>query len=159
MIYVLILTPNWHKLYFQDLDFFCSAEFPDPKEDPQLFELVRSLMVHGPCQEHMVDGAPCLKNGFCDKGFPKQFQKHSTFEKNFMPRYRRLKKEEGGHTAQVYCRRLGREVELDNRYVVPFNRYLLMKYKVQIIELHICRKLGNCYQEISCRDLAIFPGN
>ena len=81
----------------------------------------------------MLDGAPCLKNGFCEAKYPKKYQRHTTYEKNFMPCYRRLKPEWGGHTAQVYCRRLGREVTLDNSHVVPFNRFLLMKYKVWML--------------------------
>ena len=97
----------------------------------------------------MLDGPPCLKNGFCEAKYPKKYQRHTTYEKNFMPCYRRLKPEWGGHTAQVYCRRLGREVELDNRYVVPFNRHLLMKYKVRHIELHISLK------EIAARKIPV----
>lgn len=49
-----------------------------------------------------------------------------------MPAYRRLSPEEGGKTAKVYCRNLKKEIEVDNSFVVPYNRFLLAKYQAHI---------------------------
>lgn len=116
-----------------DCDRFTTAEFPDPEKDPELYNLCKTHQIHGPCAGFdILEGPPCLKNGKCEHSYPKDFQRHTTFNKNFMPCYRRLKREEGGHEAQVYCRYLRREVTVTNRNVVPYNRYLLAKYKAHI---------------------------
>ena len=98
----------------------------------------------------MLDGAPCLKNGICEAKYPKKYQRHTTYEKNFMPCYRRLAPEWGGHTAQVYCRRLGREVTLGNSHVVPFNRFLLMKYKVRMLRVRKKQGHANFFHGKGC---------
>ena len=58
----------------EELDTLLSADFPDPETDPELFELVKTLMVHTPCgNEHDNPNAPCIVNGTCSKFFPKGF--------------------------------------------------------------------------------------
>ena len=32
------------------VDLFTCAELPNEDEDPELFDLVKSLMIHGPCR-------------------------------------------------------------------------------------------------------------
>ena len=32
------------------VDLFTCAELPNEEEDPELFDLVKSLMIHGPCK-------------------------------------------------------------------------------------------------------------
>ena len=48
------------------------------------------------------------------------------------PSYRRRSPEDGGHVTQVFVRKTGNEVTMDNRHVVPYNPYLLTKYKAHI---------------------------
>ncbi|KAI9106718.1 hypothetical protein K1719_022246 [Acacia pycnantha] len=73
-----------------DVDKLISAEIPDRDVDPDLYELVGSYMVHGPCAT-VVD-----ENGY--------------------PTYRRR------NDKRMVTRK---GVELDNRYVVPYNARLL----------------------------------
>ena len=83
------------------------------------------------CLGFVIDGPPCMKGGRgeCEFNYPKDFQNHTTYNENAMPRYRRRSKANGGNTAKVYCRYKKEEVTIDNRNVVPHNRYLLRKYK------------------------------
>jgi hypothetical protein len=49
-----------------------SAEIPDRSEDPELHNLVCTLMVHGPCGQDKTK-ANCLKDKVCMKKFPKPY--------------------------------------------------------------------------------------
>nr|XP_043612400.1 uncharacterized protein LOC122584252 [Erigeron canadensis] len=55
------------------IDHFISAEIPDENVDPDLYKIVSSLMVHGPCGETNMDAA-CMVDKKCSKNFPKTFQ-------------------------------------------------------------------------------------
>jgi hypothetical protein len=57
------------------IDSFITAEIPDPETDPLGYALVPEHMVHGPCGAINMN-APCMKKGFCSKGYPKDFQEH-----------------------------------------------------------------------------------
>jgi hypothetical protein len=54
-------------------DIFISTEFPDVMSQPDLFELVKTHIVHRPCGPGHYSG--CLNNKKeCSKGFPKSYQ-------------------------------------------------------------------------------------
>lgn len=67
--------------------------------------------------------SPCMHNGRCSKHFPKKFVVNTAIDDDGYPIYRRR---ENGRTIE----REG--IYLDNRYVVPHNRYLLLKYGAHI---------------------------
>ena len=73
-----------------------------------------------------------MKAGICEKHYPKPFQKYSTYQDGFIPLYKRSKPGEGGFTTQTWCRYKNEMVEIDNRNIVPYNRYLLAKYQCHI---------------------------
>ncbi|KAI9113901.1 hypothetical protein K1719_015152 [Acacia pycnantha] len=98
-----------------DVDKLISAEIPDRYEDPELYELVGSYMVHGPCGK-LLRVAPCLKDGRCSKYFPKKYIERIVVDENGYPTYRRR------NDGRMVTRK---GVELDNRYVVPYNARLL----------------------------------
>ncbi|GFH29866.1 helitron_like_N domain-containing protein [Haematococcus lacustris] len=50
----------------EDYDSVICAEIPDPAADPALYETVTHCNLHGPCRADK-----CLKDGKCDKRFPK----------------------------------------------------------------------------------------
>nr|CDJ83291.1 Protein of unknown function DUF889 domain containing protein [Haemonchus contortus] len=75
-------------------------------------------MMHRPCGP-ANPSSPCMVNGQCTKGYPKQFREYTNIEVDGYPDYRRPND--------------GRIVEygnttLDNRSVVPYNRYLALRY-------------------------------
>ena len=52
-----------------DIDQVVCAEIPDKDKDLQLFDTIRSTMIHGPCgvlNPHSV----CMVDGCCKKGYP-----------------------------------------------------------------------------------------
>ncbi|XP_075097192.1 uncharacterized protein LOC107807403 [Nicotiana tabacum] len=79
-------------------------------------------MMHGPCGSARKS-SPCMHNGRCTKHFPKKFVENTTIDEDGYPVYKRR---DNGRTIQK------EGIELDNRYVVPHNRYLLLKYDAHI---------------------------
>jgi hypothetical protein len=49
------------------------AELPDKSTHPELYNIVTSRMLHGPCGAFHPSCA-CMVNGACSKGYPKTFQ-------------------------------------------------------------------------------------
>jgi hypothetical protein len=97
-------------------------------------------MTHGPCGPDYPK-APCMArqtiNGplKCSKRFPKQFCAQTTVGVDGYPEYRRR---DNGRTWVVpNPQRLGQETVCDNRWVVPYNPYLLRKYQAHI-NVEIC---------------------
>ena len=108
----------------EDIDYVIQAQIPDPEIDPELYAAVSNFMLHGPCGPANPK-APCMDKGRCSKGFPKPFQ-----EKTSLPA--------DGHGYPLYARpKNGQRIEkngfiFDNRWVVPFNRFFLLKYQCHI---------------------------
>ncbi|GBP83875.1 hypothetical protein EVAR_65694_1 [Eumeta japonica] len=50
------------------VDDVISAELPNPKEDPVLYETIRKHMIHGPCGELNRDSL-CTKDVKCTKSY------------------------------------------------------------------------------------------
>jgi hypothetical protein len=109
------------------IDRIVSSEIPDSSRSPRLFELVKRHMIHGPCGI-INKNSPCMEDGKCSKGFPKEFHDETTANKDGYPRYARRST---GVTVRVG------KYEVDNRWVVPYNPYLLMKYNAHI-NVEVC---------------------
>ncbi|XP_052624746.1 uncharacterized protein LOC111916090 [Lactuca sativa] len=104
------------------IDPIISAEIPDRIEDPELYSLVNEFMIHGPCGAENMN-CPCMVDKKYSKNFPKQFSNHSSVDQNGFPLYRQRN---DGH----FVEKSG--VRLDNRNVVPYNKYLLKRYQAHI---------------------------
>ncbi|CAH2016859.1 unnamed protein product [Acanthoscelides obtectus] len=101
------------------IDRLISAEFPDPITHPNLHELVKVHMLHGPCT-----AARCLDDeGHCSKQFPKSLREDTLYNSSGYPLYKRRPIEVPIH--------IGRRT-VDNGWVVPYNAYLLEKYEAHI---------------------------
>ncbi|KAI9115686.1 hypothetical protein K1719_013355 [Acacia pycnantha] len=105
-----------------DVDQLISIEIPDKLVDPELYELVRSYMVHGPCGRSSRN-VPCMEDGKCSKYFPKRYNAHTILDEKGYPTYRRRN---DGRTVS----RKG--VKLDNKFVVPYNARLLKLFCVHL---------------------------
>ena len=73
----------------EDVDRFVSAEIPDPTTQPELYHLVDTHMVHGPCG-HLNPACSCMKDGQCSKNYPKRPLRPATnINVNGYPEYAR----------------------------------------------------------------------
>nr|GEW39505.1 DNA helicase [Tanacetum cinerariifolium] len=105
----------------KDVDRFVLAELPDPRTDPEGYNIVSKLMMHGPCGAASFK-APCMKDRKCSKKFLKKFNQN-TFDENGHVHYRRR------DTCVSVTRN---EFQLDNSYVFPYNRDLLLAFRAHI---------------------------
>ena len=105
-----------------DIDSLISAEIPNPEIDPELYRVVSTCMMHGPCGTANPT-AVCMLEGKCSKGFPKEFQEETALNSGGYPLYRRP---DNGRTVEK------NGIPLDNRFVVPYCPYLSIKYNAHI---------------------------
>lgn len=108
------------------------------QKEHKLRETVLQFMIHS-CSEN------CIVDGKCSKGFPKQFNQTNNVSDDAYPQYRRrppalssddrikMKANPEYFGEFVEIRRKNKSVAafVDNRHVVPYNPWLLMKYGSQ----------------------------
>ena len=100
-----------------------SDEIPDKKKYLELHKLVIKHMMHGPCGVLNRD-CPCTKGrDSCKNHYPRPYNEATLQGKDSYPIYRRR---EDGRQARV------RGAVLDNRWVVPYNPYLLRLFNCHI---------------------------
>ncbi|XP_057747773.1 uncharacterized protein LOC130966969 [Arachis stenosperma] len=104
------------------VDEFICAELPNPLKFPALYNVVTKYMIHGP-YGRLRPSSPCMKDGKCSKFYPKRFVDQTSFDEDGYPIYRRRNM---GVTVKI------NNVDIDNRFVVPYNPQLLMKYQAHI---------------------------
>jgi hypothetical protein len=71
-----------------DDDRIVCAELPDKSTHPELYNIVTSCMLHGPCGA-LHPSCPCMVNGACNNGYPKTFQLQTKDSTGSYPTYRR----------------------------------------------------------------------
>ncbi|KAL6873859.1 hypothetical protein ACP4OV_013941 [Aristida adscensionis] len=121
--HILLIMKSGSKLTTPDgYDKVISAEIPDKDKYPVLHSLVIKHMLHGPCGA-LNRNCPCMVEGECRFHYPRQFCAATEQGKDSYPLYRR--RDDG-------CRVKIRGAELDNRWVVPYNPGLLMRYNCHI---------------------------
>ena len=109
------------------------AEIPDPKEDPELHEVIKSTMIHGPCG-NLNKNSPCMVNGACSKKYPRPLVRETQTADDGYPQYQRRSPADGGFTVNI------KGVELDNRWVVPYNPVLSRTCQAHI-NVEICNSV------------------
>ena len=137
--HILLILADHDRLVTKDfVDSVITAELPpSPHEvdDPdqkaarqRLQDIVVKSMLHGPCGPSNPN-SPCMENGKCTKNFPKEFLKETLVDReNSYATYRRRKPEDGGQTVKHPSSGL----QIDNRWIVPYNAYLSMRYNCHI---------------------------
>ena len=116
-----------------DIDRVVCAELPD-KENPdqlELYETVTGSLVHGPCGQFGAQKPCCNEHGICSKGFPMDFSETTVLVPDKYPTYRRR---EDGRTITKSG------VQMDNRWVVPYNPYLVKLFKAHI-NVQVCTSI------------------
>nr|XP_027098951.1 uncharacterized protein LOC113718236 [Coffea arabica] len=125
---LLFLHPDDKCTTPRDVDRIISAELPDKNTDPIAYEAVLQFMTHGPCGPANTR-SPCMENGKCSKHYPKYFQTETIIDEKGFPVYRRRDNGREGIKAGV---------KIDNRWIVPHNVDLVVKYWG-----HVCVELCN----------------
>lgn len=95
------------------MDRIISGEIPDPDEDLELYNLVKSCMIHGPCGV-LNPNSVCIN---ARRNF-KPFRDETLENVNGYPEYRRR---DNDRTVQVG------NIVADNRLAVPYNKYQSIK--------------------------------
>ena len=113
------------KIHPNEIDAIVSAELPDPDKDGELFRIIKSHMVHGPCGVHNFNST-CMKDGRCSKRYPNPFLKETQTGEDGYPSYRRRSPQDGGVETSV-----GRH-QIDNRWIVPYCPWLSRVFDAHI---------------------------
>jgi hypothetical protein len=168
--HILIILADEDKLRTpEDYDSVISAEIPDPRADPELYETVSTCMMHGPCGAHnphvgatmllmlmatamVVLARVVIHRYFCAyHALQAPCMKDGRCSKNFPKefcehtedpgdRYPVYRRRDHGRTVDVSIGQMGR-VPLDNRWVVPYNPALSKKYNCHI-NVEICSSIS-----------------
>nr|XP_047142924.1 uncharacterized protein LOC124817156 [Hydra vulgaris] len=104
----------------QDIDNLICAEIPDPIVNCELYDIIKTCMIHGPCGI-LNPNSPCMKDGVCSKKYPKDFNANTVAVHNGYPRY-----SDNGLVINI------KGNNVDNRWVVPYNPWLSKKYQAHI---------------------------
>ena len=79
-------------------------------------------MVHGPCGS-INSQSPCMVDKKCSKFYPKDYNNTTCVDEEGFPIYRRRMNDR-------YVEK--DDVKLDNRFIIPYNPILLLKYQSHI---------------------------
>ncbi|XP_059629828.1 uncharacterized protein LOC132272751 [Cornus florida] len=130
--HMLLIFESEHKITKADhYDKFVCAKITSENENPTLYAKVVKHMMYGPYGDLNVKNA-CMRDGKCKNHYPQQFNEQTIQGQDCYPIYRRIK---DGPIVSV-C-----NATLDNRWVVPYNPYLLQRYDCHI-NVEICSGLS-----------------
>ncbi|XP_071740451.1 uncharacterized protein [Rutidosis leptorrhynchoides] len=124
-VHMLIWLTSAHKCRApSDIDDLISVEIPSKINDPEGFRAVTEYMLHGPCGGTHMD-APCIIDKQCSKHFHKPYYAETIIDKEGYANYRH-------RNNVIKFKKKKNNTALDNSFVVPYNRYLLLKYNAHI---------------------------
>ncbi|XP_041451493.1 uncharacterized protein LOC121405025 [Drosophila obscura] len=113
-------------------------------------------MIHGPCGALNLN-SPCMVEGKCSKRFPKNLVSDTVTGNDGYPEYRRRSTEDNGHS--VTLRVKNQDLEIDNRWVVPYSPLLSKIYKAHI-NVEVCNSVQSikyiCKYINKGSDMAVF---
>ena len=112
------------------IDACISAEFPNPDEDPQLYNTIHKQMVHGPCGA-LNRNSPCMKDGRCTKDFPERLIRKTQSGEDGYPKYRIRVSDGGGFSAIIQRGNQG-EITVYNKWVVSYSPLLCKIFNAHI---------------------------
>ncbi|OWY98103.1 LOW QUALITY PROTEIN: Helitron helicase [Phytophthora megakarya] len=143
---LIILKDHWKPRNSSAYDKFVSAEIPDPELFPELHATVTTCMIHGPCGRGIK--SPCTgEDGVCSKRFPKAFSDETRRRRRpgpldpyneeglHRPTSTRIVSRQIHHINATRSRR--ESVQVDNRWVIPYNPYLCQKYDYHV-NVEVC---------------------
>ncbi|KAL5572066.1 hypothetical protein UlMin_021663 [Ulmus minor] len=126
--FLTILKPNSKIIAPEDFDRIVSSELPNINKNIHLHSTVVKHMIHGPCGDMNPANVCMKKNGKCKNHYPKAYSPETYIGNNSYPKYKR---QNYGQKVKV------RGHYLDNRWVIPYNPYLLAKFDCHM-NVEIC---------------------
>ncbi|XP_050890730.1 uncharacterized protein LOC127096163 [Lathyrus oleraceus] len=141
---LLVLESNDKLRDPKDYDSMVREEIHQLECEPQLNEALVKHMIHRPCGV-INRKSPCIKDGRCKKMHPKQFLDETRQGTDSYPEYRKRFDESIS---------LGRDRFINNRWVVPYNSRLLLKYDCHI-NVEICTSIKDAIPNIIQEELAV----
>lgn len=138
----------------EQIDNLIQAELPTEEQDPILFDVIKTHMVHGP-RGSLNNKSSCMINGHCTKKFPKSFTKETITGKYGYPLYKRRSPEDGGNLIHNH----NGFNEIDNRSIVPYSPVLSRIFHAHI-NVELCSSVKSikyiCKYINKGSDLAVF---
>ncbi|XP_073354892.1 uncharacterized protein [Aegilops tauschii subsp. strangulata] len=128
--FLLIMDSTYKLIVPEQYDRLISAELPDKHKYPKLYAMVVKHMMHGPCGALNPKNV-CMQENGCKCRYPRSFNENTAQGKDSYPVYRRRG---DGRRAKV------RGKMLDNRWVVPYNPYLLRMFNCHI-NVEVCSSI------------------
>ncbi|XP_076931739.1 uncharacterized protein LOC143596995 [Bidens hawaiensis] len=128
----IFLHPDSKLSSVEDIDPKISAEISNKDEVLVLYSLVKDFMIHCPCGAYNPK-CSCMIDNKCSKNFPKRFSENTCVDTDGFHIY---KSSDNGR----YVDKSG--FDLDNGYVVPYNKYLLKRYQGHI-NVKWCNQSGS----------------
>ncbi|XP_015933781.2 uncharacterized protein LOC107459978 [Arachis duranensis] len=130
-VHMLLILENNDKLIDPEhYDSLVRAEIPSKEVEPHLHDAVLKHMIHGPCRT-LDQSSPCMKKGQCKCNYPKEFAAETRRGDDSYPQYKRQ------FDTPVP---INQNVTVDNRWVVSYNPWLLLKYDCHI-NVEICSSI------------------
>lgn len=139
------------KIKPSNIDKIISAELPNESEDPELFNIIKRHMIHGPCGT-LNSKSPCMVDGKCCKRYPRELICETQTGHDGYPMYRRRAVRDGGYKTVIKVN--GVDIDIDNRWVVPYSPILSKAFKT-----HINVEFCNSVQSIKYICKYIYKGN
>nr|XP_020178789.2 uncharacterized protein LOC109764361 [Aegilops tauschii subsp. strangulata] len=128
--FLLIMDSTYKLVVPEQYDRLISAELPNKQKYPELHALVVKHMMQGPCGALNPKNV-CMQDNECKCRYPRPFNENTAQGKDSYPVYRRR---DDGSCAKV------RGKMLDNRWVVPYNPYLLRMFNCHI-NVEVCSSI------------------
>ncbi|XP_073362834.1 uncharacterized protein [Aegilops tauschii subsp. strangulata] len=128
--FLLIMDSKYKLIVPEQYDRLISTELPDKHKYPELYAMVVKHMMHGPCGALNPKNV-CMQENRCKCRYPRPFNENTSQGKDSYPIYRRR---DDGRRAKV------RGKMLDNRWVVPYNPYLLRMFNCHI-NVEVCSSI------------------
>ncbi|PKA47983.1 hypothetical protein AXF42_Ash016330 [Apostasia shenzhenica] len=129
--FLIILKESSKITFAESYDEYVAAEIPDAKKHSLLFDLVLKHMMHGPYGEKNPKNVCMSKKGYCKSRYPKSYCEYTIQAEDSYPIYRRR-----NNQIQVKVRKS----MLDNRWVVPYNPYLLCRFDCHL-NVEVCSSI------------------
>ncbi|CAF4088148.1 unnamed protein product [Rotaria magnacalcarata] len=107
-----------------DFDNIISAELPDRNVQSELYNIIITQNIHGPCGR-LYPKSICMVDGSCSKKVTKAFCNETDASTDGYSIYRRRNNSNDTHFTR-------NNIQVDNRFVVPYNSFLSLKCNAHI---------------------------